>query len=158
MPAGASRPSLSAPASGTMVPCSEARAVCSSAFVPFASCPLLLRVGQGKPKRRYVRPVPALLPAGFVQPCLPSVRGTAPRGREWVNEIKHDGYRLIVRRDGKRARVRYAEAEPSRCRLSSPQSSPPAPNCCVCQSTSVRVPSIFASVYKSLLFLEDGRT
>jgi bifunctional non-homologous end joining protein LigD len=48
---------------------------------------------------------PALLPAGFVQLCLPSVRRAAPRGREWVHEIKHDGYRLIVRRDGKRARV-----------------------------------------------------
>jgi bifunctional non-homologous end joining protein LigD len=42
---------------------------------------------------------------GFVEPCLPSVRATAPRGRDWVHEIKHDGYRLIVRRDGERARV-----------------------------------------------------
>jgi bifunctional non-homologous end joining protein LigD len=48
---------------------------------------------------------PVLLPAGFVEPCLPSVRGTAPRGRQWVHEIKHDGYRLIVRRSGKKARV-----------------------------------------------------
>jgi bifunctional non-homologous end joining protein LigD len=48
---------------------------------------------------------PALLPVGFVEPCLPSVRATAPRGPEWVHEIKHDGYRLILRRDGKRARV-----------------------------------------------------
>jgi bifunctional non-homologous end joining protein LigD len=42
---------------------------------------------------------------GFVEPCLPSVRATAPHGREWVHEIKHDGYRLIVRRDGKRGRI-----------------------------------------------------
>jgi ATP-dependent DNA ligase len=48
---------------------------------------------------------PALLPVGFVEPCLPSVRATAPCGREWVHEIKHDGYRLIVRRNGKRVRV-----------------------------------------------------
>jgi ATP-dependent DNA ligase len=41
----------------------------------------------------------------FVEPCLPSARATAPHGREWVHEIKHDGYRLIVRRDGKRACV-----------------------------------------------------
>jgi ATP-dependent DNA ligase len=26
-------------------------------------------------------------------------------GRSWVHEIKHDGYRLIVRRDGKTARL-----------------------------------------------------
>jgi bifunctional non-homologous end joining protein LigD len=42
------------------------------------------------------------LPVGFVEPCLPSARATAPRGREWVHEIKHDGYRFIVRRDSKR--------------------------------------------------------
>jgi bifunctional non-homologous end joining protein LigD len=48
---------------------------------------------------------PALLPVGFVKPCLPSVRATAPRGQEWLHEIKHDGYRLVVRRDGKRVRV-----------------------------------------------------
>jgi bifunctional non-homologous end joining protein LigD len=36
---------------------------------------------------------------------MPSVRPTAPRGREWVHEIKHDGYRLIVRCEGKRAGV-----------------------------------------------------
>ena len=33
------------------------------------------------------------------------MRATAPCGHEWVHEIKHDGYRLIVRRDGKRVRV-----------------------------------------------------
>jgi hypothetical protein len=33
------------------------------------------------------------------------VRATAPRGREWVHEIKFDSIRLIVRRDGKRVRV-----------------------------------------------------
>jgi bifunctional non-homologous end joining protein LigD len=33
------------------------------------------------------------------------MRATAPQGREWVHEIKHDGYRLIVRRDGNRTRV-----------------------------------------------------
>src|SRR5467141_438615 len=32
------------------------------------------------------------------QPCIPT-RGTeVPAGPDWVHEIKHDGYRLIVRR------------------------------------------------------------
>jgi ATP-dependent DNA ligase len=48
---------------------------------------------------------PALLPVGFVEPCLPSSRATTPEGCEWVHEIKHDGYRVIVRRDSKRVRV-----------------------------------------------------
>ena len=39
------------------------------------------------------------------QPCIPT-RGTkAPAGPEWLHEIKHDGYRLIVQRDGKGVRL-----------------------------------------------------
>ena len=30
--------------------------------------------------------------------------GAAPSGPDWVHEIKHDGYRLMVRRDGSRVR------------------------------------------------------
>ena len=28
-----------------------------------------------------------------------------PAGKDWVHEIKHDGYRLIVQRDGQRVRL-----------------------------------------------------
>ena len=38
----------------------------------------------------------------FVQPCLPSKVARPPSGPLWVHEIKHDGYRLMVRRDGAR--------------------------------------------------------
>jgi bifunctional non-homologous end joining protein LigD len=38
---------------------------------------------------------------GFVEPCIPTLAVKAPVGPDWVHEIKHDGYRLIVRRDGK---------------------------------------------------------
>ena len=38
------------------------------------------------------------------EPCIPT-RGTkVPDGAEWLHEIKHDGYRVIVRRDGGRVR------------------------------------------------------
>ena len=38
-------------------------------------------------------------------PCIPT-RGTkVPVGEAWLHEIKHDGYRLIVQRDGKRVRL-----------------------------------------------------
>ena len=43
-------------------------------------------------------------PSGFIQPCLPSRAARLPSGPLWVHEIKHDGYRLMVRRDGPRVR------------------------------------------------------
>jgi bifunctional non-homologous end joining protein LigD len=39
-------------------------------------------------------------PNGFIQPCIPTRAAKPPSGPGWVHEIKHDGYRLIVRRDG----------------------------------------------------------
>jgi bifunctional non-homologous end joining protein LigD len=41
---------------------------------------------------------------GFIAPCLPSKASRPPSGPLWVHEIKHDGYRLMVRRDGSRVR------------------------------------------------------
>jgi ATP-dependent DNA ligase len=41
---------------------------------------------------------------GFIQPCLPSRAVRLPSGPQWIHEIKHDGYRLMVRRDGARVR------------------------------------------------------
>ena len=43
-------------------------------------------------------------PPGFVAPCLPSKAAQPPSGPQWVHELKHDGYRLMVRRDGARVR------------------------------------------------------
>jgi bifunctional non-homologous end joining protein LigD len=42
---------------------------------------------------------------GFIDPCIPSLAHKPPSGPDWVHEIKHDGYRLIVRRDGKVVRL-----------------------------------------------------
>jgi bifunctional non-homologous end joining protein LigD len=44
-------------------------------------------------------------PAGFVEPCLPASAAGAPTGNGWLHEIKHDGYRLLVRRDGAAVRL-----------------------------------------------------
>ena len=41
---------------------------------------------------------------GFIEPCQPSKVARPPSGPLWVHEIKHDGYRLMVRRDGARVR------------------------------------------------------
>jgi bifunctional non-homologous end joining protein LigD len=37
--------------------------------------------------------------ASFVEPCLPSPAPKPPAGSNWIHEIKHDGYRLMARRD-----------------------------------------------------------
>src|SRR5579862_5483628 len=45
------------------------------------------------------------LPAGFIVPAQPIERDKPPTGPHWVHEIKHDGYRMIVRRDGETVRI-----------------------------------------------------
>jgi ATP-dependent DNA ligase len=35
----------------------------------------------------------------FIEPFLPSPADRLPDGPDWVHEIKHDGYRLMARRD-----------------------------------------------------------
>jgi bifunctional non-homologous end joining protein LigD len=45
------------------------------------------------------------LPSGFIGPCLPTLSRSVPSDPRWVHEIKHDGYRLICRRDGDRVRI-----------------------------------------------------
>jgi ATP-dependent DNA ligase len=45
------------------------------------------------------------LPAGFVIPAQPVPRSKPPSGADWVHEIKHDGYRIIVCRDGTTVRL-----------------------------------------------------
>jgi hypothetical protein len=37
--------------------------------------------------------------SGFIEPCLPSPADRPPSGSNWIHEIKHDGYRLMTRRD-----------------------------------------------------------
>jgi ATP-dependent DNA ligase len=45
------------------------------------------------------------LPAGFIVPCLPTSAKRLPFGDGWLHEIKHDGFRCIARKDGKRVRL-----------------------------------------------------
>ena len=48
---------------------------------------------------------PRALPAGFIAPCPPSSAPQAPSGEEWLHEIKHDGFRVIARRDGMQVKL-----------------------------------------------------
>jgi ATP-dependent DNA ligase len=45
------------------------------------------------------------LPRGFVPPCLPTKAPQPPSGDTWIHEIKHDGFRVIARKDGERVRL-----------------------------------------------------
>ena len=45
------------------------------------------------------------LPAGFIAPCLPTKTDKLPSGSQWLHEIKHDGFRIIARKDGDRVRL-----------------------------------------------------
>jgi bifunctional non-homologous end joining protein LigD len=44
-------------------------------------------------------------PAGFIAPCLPIKAAQLPSGRQWLHEIKHDGFRIIARKSGTRVRL-----------------------------------------------------
>ena len=43
--------------------------------------------------------------AGFIEPCLPTKADRAPIGPQWAYEIKHDGYRLMVRKVDDRVKI-----------------------------------------------------
>ena len=45
------------------------------------------------------------LPLGFVPPCLPTKAPQPPTGDAWLHEIKHDGFRVVARKDGDRVRL-----------------------------------------------------
>ena len=51
---------------------------------------------------KYVR-----ISAGFIAPCLPTKTDKLPSGDLWLHEIKHDGFRVIARKDGDRVRLSH---------------------------------------------------
>ena len=42
---------------------------------------------------------------GIIEPCLPSPAKAPPSGPGWIHEIKHDGFRIMARRDGADVRL-----------------------------------------------------
>ena len=43
------------------------------------------------------------MPKSPFEPCIPTKAAKVPNRPEWIHE--HDGYRLIIQRDGKRVRL-----------------------------------------------------
>src|SRR4051795_2759740 len=50
-------------------------------------------------------PRPRTLPAGFIPPRPTEESAEAASGALWLHEIKHDGFRVIARKDGARVRL-----------------------------------------------------
>ena len=48
---------------------------------------------------------PRYVPACFIEPCIPTAARVPPPGPGWLHEIKHDGYRLMARLEGRRVRL-----------------------------------------------------
>jgi len=48
-------------------------------------------------------------PRSLIEPCLPSPAKAPPSGPDWLHEIKHDGFRILVRRDAKGVRLLIAQ-------------------------------------------------
>ena len=44
-------------------------------------------------------------PAGFIQPCRPTLVANPPAGPGWLHEVKHDGFRTLARKQGERVEV-----------------------------------------------------
>jgi bifunctional non-homologous end joining protein LigD len=42
---------------------------------------------------------------GVIEPCLPSPAKAPPSGPGWIHEIKHDGFRILARRDSAGVRL-----------------------------------------------------
>ena len=53
------------------------------------------------------------LPAGFIAPCLPTKTSKLPSGSQWLHEIKHDGFRIIARKNGAQVRLRRRSSSAS---------------------------------------------
>jgi bifunctional non-homologous end joining protein LigD len=47
----------------------------------------------------------AMLLPGFIPPCLPTKAKEPPSGRLWWHEVKHDGFRILARKEGSRVRL-----------------------------------------------------
>jgi bifunctional non-homologous end joining protein LigD len=41
----------------------------------------------------------------YIEPCLPSPAKVPPSGPNWIHEIKHDGFRIMARRDAAGVRL-----------------------------------------------------
>ncbi|MET4423246.1 ATP-dependent DNA ligase [Bradyrhizobium sp. JR18.2] len=63
--------------------------------------PRVCRAGEAPPRKKVEH---AYFPA-CVRLCLPTKGIAVPDGSDWLHEVKYDGYRLRLERDGDRVRL-----------------------------------------------------
>ena len=44
-------------------------------------------------------------PVGFIRPCEPSLAARPPSGPGWLHEVKHDGFRILPRKQGDQVKI-----------------------------------------------------
>jgi bifunctional non-homologous end joining protein LigD len=54
---------------------------------------------------------------GIIEPCLPSPAKAPPSGPGWLNEIKHDGFRILARKDSPGVRLITRAGNDFSCRF-----------------------------------------
>jgi bifunctional non-homologous end joining protein LigD len=67
---------------------------------PGRAAPAAASLDVAKLKKAHKGPLP-----DFVEPCLATLEANPPKGRQWVHEIKFDGYRLEARIDNGKVRL-----------------------------------------------------
>src|SRR5262249_31130229 len=71
---------------------------------------------------------------GIIEPCLPSPAKAPPSGPGWLHEIKHDGFRILARRDSAGARLFTSHGNDFTARfprVASAVAALPAPSCLI---------------------------
>ena len=84
--------------SGRRQPSEMVRARCQKATADSTLCGIV-------PTNARMLPVRTRRPLGHIPPCLPSHAERPPSGPEWLHEIKHDGFRIMARRDNSGVRL-----------------------------------------------------
>src|SRR5689334_24785132 len=72
---------------------------------PVAAFPKTRSAFRLAPRSYVAHMLQRIFSAGFFAPCLPTKTDRLPSGDLWLHEIKHDGFRVIARKDGDRVRL-----------------------------------------------------
>jgi len=90
-----------------MCPSIPSRAICTASMSSGVQSMLRVKLPERLHLRRdFAMPMqPMFLRKSTIQPCLPRPAREPPAGPGWIHEIKHDGFRILARRDERGVRL-----------------------------------------------------